>query len=341
MKTTLKDIAQKAGVSLSTVSRVLNYDTTLSVSDDTRQRIFEVAEELNYTKSKRVPKSPDTYRLAVVQWYSETKELDDLYYMAIRMGIEKRSQELQIQTTPVFQNQVSEIGKDVDGIIAVGKYSEDQVQELSSLTNNLIFVDWSGIEQGFDSVVTEFKPPVRQVVDYLLKQSDELGIIYGSEYTTDHKLRIQDPRFRAFKRVMTERGKYDDHLAFQGDYTNQSGYEVMKQVIAELGDDLPHAFFISNDPMAIGALKALGEANIAVPERVSLFSFNDTSVAKYVYPELSAVHVDTEQMGISAVNMMQRRLESGRDVPLKIVVGTKLMVRKSTRPVADDDVADD
>jgi LacI family transcriptional regulator len=140
---------------------------------------------------------------------------------------------------------------------------------------------------------------------------------------------------------MTERGKYDDHLAFQGNYTNQSGYDVMKQVIADLGDDLPHAFFVSNDPMAIGALKALGEANIAVPERVSLFSFNDTSVAKYVYPELSAVHVDTEQMGVSAVNMMQRRLESGRDVPLKIVVGTKLMVRKSTRPVADDDVADD
>ena len=58
----------------------------------------------------------------------------------------------------------------------------------------------------------------------------------------------------------------------------------------------PHAFFVSNDPMAIGALKALGK-NIAVPDRVSLFSFNDTSVAKYVYPELSAVHVATDQMG--------------------------------------------
>ncbi len=83
--------------------------------------------------------------------------------------------------------------------------------------------------------------------------------------------------------------------------------------------------------MAIGALKALGEDNINVPERVSLFSFNDTSVAKYVYPELSAVHVATDQMGISAVELMKSRLENSREVPLKVVVGTKMIIRKSTR----------
>lgn len=331
MKVTLKDIAKKAGVSLSTVSRVLNYDTTLSVSDDTRQRIFEIAEELNYTKAKRAPKTPDTYRIAVVQWYSENKELDDLYYMAIRMGIEKRSQELQIQTTPVFQNQVSEISGDVDGIIAVGKYSDAQIDELSELTNNLIFVDWSGIERGFDSVVTEFKRPVERAVEYLAQKTDDIGIVYGSEYTTDGVLKIPDPRYKAFQALLTKKGQFESRFAFQGDYTNQSGYDMTKQAIAKLGDDLPHAFFISNDPMAIGALKALGEANIAVPDRVSLFSFNDTSVAKYVYPELSAVHVDTDQMGVSAVDMMKSRLDNGRDVPLKVVVGTKLMIRKSTK----------
>ncbi|KRM76041.1 LacI family DNA-binding transcriptional regulator [Secundilactobacillus collinoides] len=331
MKVTLKDIAQKAGVSLSTVSRVLNYDTTLSVSDDTRQRIFEIAEELNYTKIKRSPKNPEVHRIAVVQWYSENKEMDDLYYMAIRMGIEKRSQELQIQTTPVFQSQVSEISQDVDGIIAVGKYSADQVSQLSELTNNLVFVDWSEIDRGFDSVVTDFKTPVTQALNLLLEQSDQVGIIYGSEYTTDRALKIPDPRYNTYKRIMTEKGKFNDRLTFEGNYTNQSGYDLMQQAIHELGDDLPHAFFVSNDPMAIGALKALGEANIDVPDRVSLFSFNDTSVAKYVYPELTAVHVYTDQMGVTAVDMMKSRLDDGREVPLKTVVATTLMKRKSTR----------
>lgn len=331
MKVTLKDIAQKAGVSLSTVSRVLNYDTTLSVSDNTRQRIFEVAEELNYTKTKRVSQTPEAYKIAVVQWYSVNKELDDLYFMTIRMEIEKRSQELHIQTIPVFQNQVSEISKDVDGIIAVGKYSEAQVDELSAISDNLVFVDWSEMHRGFDSVMTEFKPAVLKVIDYLLPKSQDLGIIYGSEYTTDGKLKIPDPRFKAFKSIMTERELFDPRFAYEGNYTNQSGYDAMKQAIRDLGDDLPHAFFVSNDPMAIGALKALGEENIAIPDRVSLFSFNDTSVAKYVYPELSAVHVATDQMGISAVELMKSRLENGREAPLKVTVGTKLVIRKSTR----------
>ncbi|GAW98934.1 LacI family DNA-binding transcriptional regulator [Secundilactobacillus mixtipabuli] len=331
MKVTLKDIAQKAGVSLSTVSRVLNYDTTLSVSDDTRQRIFEIAEELNYTKTKRVSQVADTYKVAVVQWYSINKELDDLYYMTIRMEIEKRSQELHIQTIPVFQNQVSEISKDVDGIIAVGKYSDAQVDELSAISDNLVFVDWSEMKRGFDSIVTEFKPAVFKVVDYLSAKSQDIGIIYGSEYTTDGELKIPDPRYKAFKAIMTERKLFDPRFAYEGNYTNQAGYDLMKQAVRDLGHELPHAFFVSNDPMAIGALKALGEEDISVPERVSLFSFNDTSVAKYVYPELSAVHVATDQMGTGAVELMKSRLDNGRDVPLKVVVGTKLIIRKSTR----------
>ncbi|KRK48693.1 galactose operon repressor [Secundilactobacillus kimchicus JCM 15530] len=328
MKTTLKDIAERAGVSLSTVSRVLNYDTTLSVSDTTRQKIFEVAEALNYSKFKRPAAGPGGRRIAVVQWYSENKEMDDLYYMAIRMGIEKRSQELQIQTTPVFQNQVSEITPDMDGIIAVGKYSDAQVAELGKLTDNLVFVDWNELDKGYDSVVTEFKRPVAEVVNELNGDREPVGIISGSELTTDKKMRIPDPRLRAFKAAMGD--QFDDRLAFEGDYTNQSGYDEMMKAVTTLGDQLPRAFFISNDPMAIGALKALGEAGIAVPQRVKLISFNDTSVAKYVYPELSAVHVYTDQMGVTAVDMMKSRLDGGRIAPMKVKVGTKLVKRASS-----------
>ncbi len=151
------------------------------------KKIFEVAEALNYSKFKRPAAGPGGRRIAVVQWYSENKEMDDLYYMAIRMGIEKRSQELQIQTTPVFQNQVSEITPDMDGIIAVGKYSDAQVAELGKLTDNLVFVDWNELDKGYDSVVTEFKRPVAEVVNELNGDREPVGIISGSELTTDKK----------------------------------------------------------------------------------------------------------------------------------------------------------
>lgn len=87
---TIKDIATKAGVSAATVSRVLNYDETMSVSPDTRNRIFKIAEELNYVKhtqnKKQIKDRPLEKRLAIIQWYTEQEEVHDLYYYAIRLG---------------------------------------------------------------------------------------------------------------------------------------------------------------------------------------------------------------------------------------------------------------
>ena len=86
MAATLRDIASRAGVSIATVSRILNNDSTLSVNENTRQRVLSTAEELDYTKHKRT-RSDQVQRVAIVQWYSLTQELDDLYYMGIRMEI--------------------------------------------------------------------------------------------------------------------------------------------------------------------------------------------------------------------------------------------------------------
>ena len=85
---TIKDIANMVGVSIATVSRVLNYDASLSVSDETKKKIFEAAEELDYQKKPK--RKPTAYKVGIVNWYTEKEELDDLYYMAIRLGVEKR-----------------------------------------------------------------------------------------------------------------------------------------------------------------------------------------------------------------------------------------------------------
>ena len=80
---TIKDIAELAGVSIATVSRVLNYDSTLSVADETKKRIFEVAEQLSY--KQKPAKKLETGNIALLQWYTEKEELEDLYYMSIRL----------------------------------------------------------------------------------------------------------------------------------------------------------------------------------------------------------------------------------------------------------------
>lgn len=331
MAATLKDIADRVGVSLATVSRVLNKDTSLSVGNETRQRILDAAEALHYSKNKRHTNSTARKRLAIVQWYSETEEQDDLYYMSIRMGIEQRGQDNQFEVTRIFQNNLQELGPDFDAVIAVGKFSEPQVKELAAVTGNLVFVDDDQFAAGFDSVITDFQLATERVVDYFWQRGiKEIGIIHGAEMTTDHQLTVTDRRMLGFQAAMEKRGVFEPKFVFEGDYTSDSGFKMMQKAIDTLGDQLPTAFFVANDPMAAGALKALQANGIEVPKRVKIFSFNNTSLATYVYPELSAVNVDTELMGATAVNLVMSRL-TGRTTTQRVELDTKLVERASTK----------
>lgn len=333
MAAKLKDIAKAVGVSMATVSRVLNDDQSLSVSDETRQRIFTVADNLQYSRNKRRKTAPiQKKKLAIVQWYSESKEQDDLYYMSVRMGIERQGQTKKFEVTRIFQNNTGQLDGDVDAIIAVGKFSRQQVQGMAAKTDKLVFVDDDQFSAGFDSVLTDFKLATSRVVDYFWRQGiQDIGMIYGLETTTDHALEVHDRRFESFKAAMTKRHAFEPKRVFQGDFTSQSGFKTMQQAIVTLGSDLPRAFLIANDPMAAGALKALQAADIKVPEQVKVFSFNDTSLATFVYPELSSVRVATELMGATAVNLIVDRLETGRTTPQRVELGTQLVERDSTK----------
>ena len=326
---TLRDIAKKANVSPATVSRVLNNDMTLSVTDQTRSNILKIATDLHYQKANH-RNTHFQKHIALVQWYSESKEQDDLYYMTVREGIEQQAPTYGFDITRIFHNELDKIPENIDGIIAVGKFSQQQVNQLQQISPNLVFIDDDRFGQGFDTVLTNFGYGIKQVVDFFREQSiDDIGLLYGEEVSTDGLRVISDVRWHDFKTIMTEQGIFHDEYCFKGDFTKESGYQLMKQAIDTL-NTLPHAFFVANDPMAAGALKALQEANIAVPERVSIFSFNNTSLASYVNPELSSVAVAIVQMGASAVDLMQDITTNPRHVAKRIELATKLIFRQST-----------
>lgn len=326
---TLRDIAKKANVSPATVSRVLNNDMTLSVTDQTRSNILKIATDLHYQKANH-RNTHFQKHIALVQWYSESKEQDDLYYMTVREGIEQQAPTYGFDITRIFHNELAKIPDNIDGIIAVGKFSTQQVAQLQQITPNLVFIDDDQFGQGFDTVLTNFHYGIKQVVEFFKSRSiSNIGLLYGEEISTDELRVIPDVRFKDFKDIMTAQGLFQEKYCFKGDFTKGSGYKQMKKAIQTL-DDLPNAFFVANDPMAAGALKALQEADIKVPEQVEIFSFNDTSLASYVNPELSSVAVATVQMGASAVDLMQDLTTNPRHVAKRIELATKLIFRQST-----------
>ncbi|MDQ0255876.1 LacI family transcriptional regulator [Evansella vedderi] len=328
---TIKDIAKKAGVSPATVSRVLNYDSTLSVADATKKKIFEAAEELSY--QKRSAKKFAGQKIAIVHWYmTEKEELNDLYYLSIRVGIDERCKQLEVIPEIYYYDNINEIDStQIEGIIAVGKFSNKQVNDLSKIHPLIVFVDFSPDEDIFDSVVIDFEKATKSIINYFIESGHKkIGYIGGREFLKDELNPIDDLREMTFIKYMEEKGLFQENFMFIGSFSVEEGYKLMKQAINELGDKLPTAFFMSSDVMAIGALRALHEEKIIVPDRVSVFGINDMSVSKYVYPPLSTVKVYTEEMGGTAVDTLIERME-GRNIAKKIVISTKLMIRESVK----------
>jgi len=311
---TIRDIAKLAGVSPATVSRVLNYDQELSVAQDTKQRIFEVAEELNYTKHKRANKIGKAV-IRLVQWYDEAEELADLYYLSIRLGIEKKAEELNIQVRRETLNELSDI--QVSGTIALGKFDAEQIRQLKEIDENLLFVD--------------FDQSVDLVIDHFIRHGHQkIGILSGEEKTKHNLQPIEDPRLLAFKLKMKQINLYRPEFTLTAAFSMEAGKKAMADFLSKT-QELPNALFASSDALAVGAMQAIQAAGLRIPEDISVIGFNDVSVAKYVSPALTTIKVETEWMGELAVSTILDLAKEFSPVPRKIMLGTKLIQRESTK----------
>lgn len=327
---TIKDIAKKAGVSPATVSRVLNYDQDLSVTDKTKKRVFEAAELLNYQPKKKSQKTAQ--KIAILTWYNEQEELDDIYYLSIRLGAEKKIQEIGYEPQQFSNQQALPTPPEYVGMLAIGKFSPEQMTMIADTELPTVFVDLNTLDDGFDSVTTNFHYPVKQIVDHFQSVGiNDIGMLAGQELTSDQKLELSDQRYLTFRNIMRDRQLLNPNLVRTGNFTVKSGHDMMLEMIDQLDFQLPHAIFAANDALAIGALHALKERNIAVPARVSIIGFNDSTVAKYFSPQLSSVKVDTELMGQKSVELLLDRLETERTVPINLNIGTELILRESSK----------
>lgn len=324
---TIKDIANSAGVSIATVSRVLNFDDKLNVTDITKQRIFQVAEELNYVKKNDKSTKKSTFKVAIANWYTEKEEVLDPYYLSIRLAVEKKcaSENIEVvKLSPLFNIGI----KEVDGIIAIGKFGHKELEKLKTVSENIVFVDSSPRSDVYDSVVCDLKYATINILNYLEKLGHKnIGFISGIEYINEGKEIFVDRRERTYKEEMRFRGiDYNDNL-YIGKFTPQSGYELMKKALAEKNNIT--AYIVANDSMAIGAYRAISEAGLRIPEDISVISYNDNITSQFIVPPLTTVKIHMEFMGETAVDLIIEQLRDGREIAKKIVIPTKLIKRGS------------
>ncbi len=259
--------------------------------------------------------------------YTEKEEVLDPYYLSIRMAIEKKcaSENIEVvKLSPFFDTYI----KEVDGIIAIGKFGDLEIEMLKTVSENIVFVDSSPEREVYDSVVCDLKHATINLLNYLEELGHKnIGFISGAECVNGNKEIFDDRRERTYKEEMYTRGiEYKDKL-YIGQFTPQSGYELMKNAIGDKSKVT--AYIVANDSMAIGAYKAISEAGLKIPEDISIVSYNDNITSHYIVPALTTVKIHMEFMGETAVDLMIEKLKDGREIPKKVVVPTKLIKRDS------------
>lgn len=331
---TLKEIAKAVGVSSATVSRVLNFDQTLSVTAKTRQAVIETAEAMKY-ETPRVRNRANQQglsKVALVHYLRPDQELVDPYYVGLRLGIESRCQALKIETVKVYHTDrlpEASLLKSASGVIAIGRHDESEIAWLKRHSRHLVFADFSPPTDEFDSVKSDLMRATHKLLQSLTQAGYRRIAFAGWVDVYDGvAATLPEKRCRAYMQWMREAGLFDERICLTGSKTEEGGYELTRQILSE--SNRPDALITANDNMAVGAYRAIQEMGLHIPDDIAVASFNDISVAQFMSPPLTTVHLAAEEIGEGAVELLLERM-GGRELPKRVTLATSVRWRGSTR----------
>ncbi|MEP3049007.1 MAG: LacI family DNA-binding transcriptional regulator [Roseibium sp.] len=333
----LKDIAKAVGISMGTVSRVLNEDKSISVSPSTRSKILEVAEQLDYqpprarNKSSRqihVLRRPDVAEVIVELGERWSSIADDPYYSRLRKGIEDRCFDLGVDVAVTKRLDEKRISKtEGSGAIVIGRGTQKYLDDKDLWQNQLVFADWQPDNPNFDSVGHDLATATENLLNELRQRGyRRIAFIGGSALGSQSD--TQEARYAAYVDWCQLNDRHDASLISVQGTTTDKGYSCMKDVLE--ADPKPDAVLACTDDMAIGACKALREAGLSIPNDIAVLGFNDNPSSELLDPPLSSVKLFPEEIGATAVDLLLERL-AGRKIAKKVTLQCRMIWRQSVK----------
>ncbi|GAB4481147.1 MAG: substrate-binding domain-containing protein [Anaerolineae bacterium] len=322
-KATIHDIAERAGVSISTVSRVLTGNAF--VAEDKRQAVLKAAEELNYRPNvfAQALASGQSYIIGVL-----TQNLGNPFFESIMSGIlqgMEGSEYSLIFSDGLYQPEVEKkalqtlLGRQVDGLIVLGgrvpeEYLYDIAEHLPLIMVGRNLAELREQCLSMDQVEGGYK-----ATKYLIDMGHRhIAHITGITYHHDAV-----DRLKGYKQALADAGiEIDPALIVEGSFQERSGVLAVEALLAR-GKPFS-AIFASNDQMAYGASLALWRRGIRVPEDVSIIGYDDHPSAAYVVPPLTTIQQPAQEMGQAAARAILRALQGEPfelpEIPVKLIV---------------------
>jgi len=323
---TIQDVAKEAGVSVSTVSRVLN--AKVDVASDTQERVLSVIDELGYTSNlaARSMRSRRNNLLGLV-----VPDIGFPYSIEIMKGVDRAIAEsvfdLLLYTTGGIHkpgtasrehHYVSLLNNSLtDGVLVVASSASEFVTHAP-----IVAVDPHMVDPNYPSVQGMNYQGALDAMNYLLDLGHRrIGFIGGRP-----EIMSSSRRLKGYRDVLSQAGiEVDESLILPGDFSTQTGYERALQLLSLSSP--PTAIFASNDQSAIGVLQAADEIELRIPDNLSLIGFDNISEAEYL--GLTTVDQHLAEMGYVATKMLIK-LVTGEKLDSKVYkMPTKLIERKS------------
>ncbi len=332
MPVTIFDVAKRAGVSIGTVSRVINNRDR--VSPETRERVLQAIRELDYQANpfarNLANQQTDTLGLVIPQ-------VNDPFFFQIVRGVEDAAAavgyNLLIASQPRHTSEHRYLQlfrrRNVDGmvLVAIDVY-EHEVQQVVKRGVPIVLVQLE-IGRNIPTFLADNYGGARALVEHLMEHGyRRVAYITGTDFTPDNRERL-----RALRDVLAENHlSLPDEYVVKGDYLVGSGARAMRQLLSL--PELPEAVFAANDQMAIEAIMVAQEQGLRVPEDIAVVGFDDIPMASSIAPALTTVHQPIYELGWHAAQTALEMIKSAKEerpltVPRLSLLPTSLIVRRS------------
>ncbi|MFT8709897.1 MAG: catabolite control protein A [Sporolactobacillus sp.] len=332
MSATIYDVAREAGVSMATVSRVVNGNP--NVKPTTRKKVSEAIKRLGYRPNAvaRGLASKKTTTVGVI-----IPDISSVFFSELARGIEDFATmyNYNIILCNSDQNKDKEIrliqtllGKQVDGIVFMGgKIADEHIDEFTNSPVPVVLAATVDKKNKIASVNIDYNQAVYEAVSHFIDGGHrKIGFIDGP---LDVPVNGKD-RMEGYKRALEAHDlPYEESLVSVGDYTYESGKEAMAQFLEQ--EIKPTAVYVASDEMAIGAIHEIQDRGQSVPQDVEIISSENTRLVQMVRPTLSSIAEPTYDIGAVAMRLLTKLMNNEKVENATVVLPHHIDYRQSTK----------
>ena len=333
---TIREVAELAGVSIASVSRIINLDPDYRVTLETRERVLNAVAQLGYQPKANYRKRRAGSKISIGCISRKTVEYTtDSYYAKILSGAQSflKRQNCDIDfVLSQFDIMNEELLSDLlahppKGLILMDHPDDNTMEFISSKIKYIVGVD-SG-HPTIDNVCYDRYATGCLAMKYLIDKG-HTDIAYIGAHISENHTNIG--RCEAYLRMMRQAGlDIDPDWIVDSKWHRGVCYEKTIELMSR--KKRPTALFVGSDYMAIAAMSALHSIGVSIPDEISVIGISDIDDSRYLTPPLTTVSVPQVEIGEIAADMLLRRIRGDRSLPKRIIVPTKIVERNSVRQI--------